>query len=165
VAIGCERLLVAAGAWSSQLDGLFGFHIPVDPIKGQMLRLDLPESALKPIVHTKEFYLAPRTGLGVIVGATMEEAGFDTSVDEEVIAHFKQQAAEILPAAASAKVVESWAGLRPRPQDGQPILGRLPAEPNRGTSNIWLATGHYRNGILLSGITGLIMASMILEEE
>jgi len=156
--------VVAAGAWSEALGHLFDLHLPVTPMKGQVVRLDLRSLENAPIIHTHQVYLAPRTGFGVVAGATMEDAGFDTAVDDATVAAIRADAARLYPAAAAAPLLESWAGLRPRPVDGLPIMGWA-GNGRTGDASLLLATGHFRNGILLSAITGRLMAHLALEGE
>jgi glycine oxidase len=161
--ISADRLLVAAGAWSQQLGKLLQLSFPVEPVKGQLMRVDLPEKTLGCIVHRHEFYIAPRTGQGVIIGATMEEKGFDTELNESVFEEYFEMAAEVLPALSDQKIAEKWAGLRPRPIDGQPILGDVAATLVPESPPLFVATGHFRNGILLTPITGALLADRITE--
>lgn len=135
------------GAWSGA---------PVRPRKGQMLYLQ-PENPglLARVLRTPEAYLVPRSSGRVLVGATVEDVGFDKNVDREVIADLHRVAVRFVPELAAAAVVSSWAGLRPGTPDDLPILG--PTE----TPGVFIASGHFRNGILLAPITARIMADVI----
>lgn len=128
----------------------------VEPRKGQMLvvRLEDP-SQLQYVLRTPDVYLVPRGDGRVVVGATVERAGFDREVQSGALHRLLALAAEIWPPIQSAPIVESWAGLRPGTEDGLPILGPA-AEPN-----CWLATGHFRNGILLAPATAALMRGLI----
>ena len=138
------------GAWSGA---------PVRPRKGQMLYLQ-PETPglLRRVLRSPEVYLVPRSSGKILVGATVEDAGFDKTVDQEVIHNLHRSAAQFVPQLASAAVLSSWAGLRPGTPDGLPILGETE------TSGVFIASGHFRNGILLAPITARILADLILHQ-
>ena len=125
-----------------------------------MLSVALPASLpLDLVLRTPDVYIVPRTkgpGAGrAIIGATIEDAGFDTTVHPADIASLQAKAAALLPPLASAAVLESWAGLRPATPDGLPLLGPLRGEPRH-----LLAAGHYRNGILLAPATARVLADL-----
>ena len=150
------------GAWAttSQLSP----HLQVSPRKGQMLAVSLPPSLpLHFVLRTPDVYIVPRAaGLlptRAIIGATVEDVGFDKTVHPADIAHLRNLAAALLPSLACAPELETWAGLRPATPDGLPLLGPLPGQPNR-----FLATGHYRNGILLAPATAHVMAQLLSNE-
>ena len=145
----------ATGAWSSA---------PVVPRKGQMFRIQLPASQpLREVHRAEDIYIVPRT-LGVyagtaLIGATVEDAGFDTTVHAADLAALRARAARILPALAdpaTTPTLEAWAGLRPGTPDDLPLLG--PLTPH---SLEFLATGHFRNGILLAPGTARALADII----
>jgi glycine oxidase len=150
------------GAWaitSSRLP-----HLHVTPRKGQMLSVSLPPSfPLHFVVRTPEIYIVPRSAdpapTRAIIGATVEDAGFDTTVHSSDIASLRSRAAALLPSLAHAPQLEAWAGLRPATPDDLPILGLLP-----GQQNHLLAIGHYRNGILLAPATAQLIAQLIYNE-
>jgi glycine oxidase len=129
-----------------------------------MLSVSLPPSfPLHFVVRTPQIYIVPRTAgtkpTRAIIGATIEDAGFDTTVHRSDIARLRSQAAGLLPSLANATELEAWAGLRPATPDGLPILGPLP-----GQTNHLLATGHYRNGILLAPATAQVITQLIYNE-
>ncbi|HET9838559.1 MAG TPA: glycine oxidase ThiO [Candidatus Angelobacter sp.] len=135
------------GAWSGA---------PVRPRKGQMLYLQpARHSLLKHVVHAPEVYIVPRSSGKILLGATLEDTGFDKTVVPSAIEVLRSAAIRYLPELASAPVVESWAGLRPGTPDDLPILG--PAE----TPGLFIAGGHFRNGILLAPVTAKIMADVL----
>lgn len=150
--------VLAAGAWSAALAATAGLDLPVRPVKGQMLESRLPAGRLHALVWTEDVYLVPRAGGRVLVGATVEEAGFDTRVTLGGVVRLAAAAVEAVPALAGAALVRTWAGLRPGTPDGLPILGRV-----AGLEGLVLATGHFRNGILLAPITARLLADLILE--
>jgi glycine oxidase len=136
----------------------------VVPKKGQMLSVALPCGLpLDVVVRTPEIYIVPRTlgphGGRAIIGATVEDRGFDKSIDPAQIAHLQTLASELLPGLGHAPILESWAGLRPATSDHLPLLG--PIAPG---SRHLLATGHYRNGILLAPATAHVIAQLLMLE-
>ena len=128
----------------------------VEPRKGQMLAVRVPPPFELPyVLRSPEIYLVPR-GEGLIaIGATVERAGFDRRVDPVTVEQLRAQAAELWPPMASAPVVESWSGLRPGTPDELPLIG------SAGTPHCWIATGHFRNGILLAPATALIVRQLL----
>ena len=135
------------GAWSGT---------PVRPRKGQMLYLQPQNPAvLKHVMRAPEVYLVPRSSGKVLVGATVEDVGYDKTVVPQTIQELHRLAAQFVPELASALVIARWAGLRPGTPDDLPILGRTE------TSGVFIASGHFRNGILLAPITAIIMADLI----
>lgn len=148
-------VVLAAGAWSGGIEGL-PREIPVRPIKGQMVALRPPAgSAIRRIVSLPGAYCVPRDDGRVLVGATVEDVGFDTTVDAAAGRALVEAAARIVPGFATAPMIAHWAGLRPGTPDGLPLLGWDPEM--RG---LLYATGHYRNGILLAPVTAEIVESL-----
>jgi glycine/D-amino acid oxidase-like deaminating enzyme len=133
-----DAYLLAAGAWSGLLD-----DIPVTPVKGEMIALETPPGFAAPVIWGQGVYLVPREGL-LLVGATAQEAGFDTALTDAARDFLHGRAAALIPAARDWPVIEHWAGLRPKSPDGLPLLG-----PSR-LSNLFVASGQYRNGILFA---------------
>ena len=148
-----ERVVVAAGAWSGAIDGLP--RIPLRPVKGQILRLRDPAGAglTERIVRFEGGYLVPRGDGRYVLGATMEERGFDTTVTAGGLYELLRDAGELVPGVHELVVEEMSAGLRPATPDNAPVLG--PAEELAGLH--W-ATGHHRNGILLAPVTADLVA-------
>lgn len=146
-------LLVASGAWSEDLGRLLQLELAVTPIKGQIVRVDAPDGTLNHIIHNHDVYLAPRPGAGVLIGATVEDVGFDASLDEELLESLREKACDYLPGLKHFPVAESWCGFRPMLPGEGPLVGW-----SSQIDNLLLATGHYRNGILLTGITGRMIA-------
>lgn len=148
-----SKVVNCAGAWS----GMIAPHkFPTRPVKGQMLCLAMPSrDLLKHVIRTPQAYLIPRSDGRLLVGATVEEAGFDKRTDPATIQQFHRAALKLVPKLRDAKILEDWAGLRPGTPDALPILG---ATHTRG---YFVATGHFRDGILLAPITSEIMAGMI----
>lgn len=150
----------AAGAWAGALAGVpVAAQVPVRPVAGEMLALAVPPGALHALVWLGHRYLVPRDDGRLLVGATVEERGFDARVTAGGVRDLLTAALAAAPALASFALVETWAGLRPGSHDGRPYLGRTALE------GYVLATGHYRNGILLAPATGRALASLIVDGE
>ena len=142
-----------AGAWA----GCVGPHrFPVRPVKGQMLAV-VGGPRLNHVVRSDKVYLVPRGDKRIVIGSTLEEAGYNKQTDVDTIQRLLHAAVELVPGLASARVHEDWAGLRPGTPDELPILGET------STRGYFLATGHYRDGILLAPVTAQVMAALILE--
>lgn len=150
--IDAPTLLVAAGAWTPQIDGL-PRALRVRPLKGQMLAMGA--APLTRPLMAGHVYLVPRGG-ETVVGATSEEAGFDITVHRETIEGLRRRAAAIVPALLSAPVARTWAGIRPATPDMLPIIDRDPQHPS-----LLYAVGHSRNGILLAPLTALAIAELV----
>jgi glycine oxidase len=134
------------GAWSAA---------PVRPRKGQMLYVLPQASLLQHVLRAPEVYVVPRSSGKILIGATVEDVGFDKSVDPSAIQQLVTAVAKYLPELASAPITQSWAGLRPGTPDDLPIIG--PTNVQR----VFAATGHFRNGILFAPVTAQIMADLI----
>lgn len=164
--IDATTVVLAAGAWSRNLPGIpDAARPPVRPLKGQMLAIQMDPGAplLKHVVWgpgnaiVPAIYLAPKSDGRLIVGATVEEMGFDTGLTAGGMLELLRYAWETLPGIYDLPLVESWAGLRPASRDDAPILGAS------GVDGLVMATGHHRNGILLAPITATVIADYILE--
>jgi glycine oxidase len=157
-----RAVVLAAGAESAGLDVPEAARVSVRPVKGQILRLRGGASAPLPatrVIRTPEVYAVPRADGRLVVGATMEERGFDTSVTAGGVLELLRRAYEALPGISELELVEARAGLRPAAADNGPIIG-----PAAVPGVIW-ATGHWRHGILLAPITGEAVAAVLAGEE
>jgi glycine oxidase len=151
-------VVLAAGAWSSQAEWLPGpARPPVRPVKGQILELRARDGVApcQRIVASERVYLVPRPDGRLIVGATVEEQGFDTSVTAGGVHELLREAYRLLPEVAEMELVEASAGLRPGTPDNLPLVG-----PSGFDGLLW-ATGHYRNGILLAPLTADAVADLL----
>lgn len=145
-----ERVLIAAGAWSAQLEGLpIQARVPIHPVKGQILRLCDPAGAglLERVVRFQGGYLVPRGDGNYVLGATVEERGFDRSPTAGGVYELLRDAHELVPGVSELQVAELGVGLRPGTPDNAPVIG--PAGPE----GLMWASGHHRNGILLAPLT------------
>jgi glycine oxidase len=158
-ALHSKQFVDCTGAWATATSHLS--NIQVVPKKGQMLSVSLPPSLpLSVVIRTPDIYIVPRTSgpnAGrAIIGATIEDAGFDKTLHPSDLTHLRSLAAALLPPLAEAPQLEAWAGLRPATFDGLPLLGALATQPND-----FIATGHYRDGILLAPATAHVMAQLL----
>jgi glycine oxidase len=145
-----EQVLLAAGAWSRRIEGLpEALRPPVRPVKGQLIALQMDPAAplLRHVVWAPKVYLVPRDDGRLILGATVEERGFDERLTAGGMLALLEPAWRALPAIEELPVAECWTGFRPGSRDDAPILG-----PS-GIEGLSIATGHHRNGILLAPIT------------
>jgi len=159
--IDADAVLVAAGAWSGALiDALPGAGagaLPVAPVKGQMLAVSGSPPLLSHAVHAGEVYLVPRPSGELLIGATVEHVGFARDVTAGGIAGLTHDAVRLVPEIARRPITRSWYGFRPWVPDGLPVLGPWP-----GVTGLYVATAHYRNGIVLAPITATLMAEAIV---
>ena len=146
-----------AGAWAGQI----GPHpLPTRPVKGQMLYVAMPQKEMvrhvvRTVGLTPDVYLIPRSDGRMLIGTTMEEAGFDKRTDLATIQRLHRAALALVPKLRDARILENWAGLRPGTPDALPILGET------RTPSYYVATGHFRDGILLAPITAEVMAAVV----
>jgi glycine oxidase len=147
-------LIYTAGAWSGELA-----DIPVMPRKGQILEAHHPgPEALEVVLRTPEIYLVPRGEGRIVIGATVEEAGFDRQLRATATEKILTTAATLWPPIKRARVTAQWTGLRPATPDELPLIGPISAKR-------WIAAGHFRNGILLAPGTARLVRQMILGEK
>ncbi len=151
-------VVIAAGSWSSRL--FFDSHFNVEPVRGQMIAVEMPAAGVSHIIYSRRGYLIPRYGGFLIAGSTTELVGYDKRVTTGGVASIIEHAIEIMPCVNQLAMTETWAGLRPRASDDLPILG-----PDPSIEGLIYATGHYRNGILLTPITAQAISELIVKGE
>jgi glycine oxidase len=163
--ITADVVVLAAGPWSGSIPGLPPDAVPpVRPVKGEILRLrahspvPLPEPTIRGLVNGREIYLIPRKDGEVVVGATVEDAGFDTDVRAGAVRELLRDARAVVPVIDEYELVESMAALRPRAPDNAPIIGTTSVD------GMIVATGHYRNGILLAPVTADLVAALVTDD-
>jgi len=158
-AAGC--VINCAGAWAAQIQPL---PIPTRPAKGQMVCVvPAPETKsgtplIQHVIRAPEVYLIPRSDGRILLGATLEDAGFDKRTDADTIERLYRFATEAVPAIGQMRIHDAWAGLRPASPDDRPILGET------SLPRYYAATGHYRDGIMLAPITARLMTQLILSK-
>jgi glycine oxidase len=149
-------VVIAAGAWSDKI------HVPghvlpaVVPIKGHLIGFQLEPGALGPVRRRGDTYVLQRSNGFLVAGSNEQDIGFDRTVDAAICEDIHRRAAQLFPPLKHAAPVKRWIGFRPRSATGEPHIGRV-----AGT-NVWLAYGHYRNGILLTPVTAKRIAAEIL---
>ena len=148
--------IVAGGAWSEQLLGELGVKLDTYPVKGECFSVRTKMNPIKRTIFSKNCYIVPKSDQRLIIGATEKAHTFDESVSLQGISELMNLALHYIPELKKAKWEKAWAGIRPQTSDGLPYLGKHPHY--QGLS---IATGHYRNGILLAPITGWLMAKLI----
>jgi len=152
----------AAGAWSSLLEKT-DQALPdarIKPVRGQMLCFEANPQVRQHVVYSARGYIVPRRDGRLLAGTTTEDAGFEKRVTAAGVGSILAAALEISPRIASLPLIDSWSGLRPRAADALPVIG-----PYAEIDGLYLATGHYRNGILLAPITAELIARAIVDKE
>ncbi len=154
-----DAVVIAAGSWSGQIeiDGARA-RVPVTPIRGQLLHLTWPDEPPSRVLWSERCYMVPWTDQTVLVGATVEDAGFDERPTVEGVRQLLDASCELLPGSCRATFTAARAGLRPRTPDHLPVIGWSPASPS-----VMYATGHYRNGVLLAPLTAELVADAMLD--
>ena len=151
-----DAVLLAAGAWTSALASSFGGRLRVEPRRGQMVALTHVPPVLTHAIHSDDAYLIPRASGELLIGATVERVGFQRSVTAMGVASLLTSAMALVPALATLPISRTWYGFRPWAPDSLPIIGPWP-----GIEGLWVATAHYRNGILLAPITAKLVTEMM----
>jgi glycine oxidase len=150
-----DRVVLAAGCWSGQINGVP--RLPVVPQRGQAFSVE--GSFFRRVVHSRRAYVVPKGETQTMLGATVEDVGFDTTNTPGGIRDVASRVFEISPQLQSATFIGAWAGLRPGTPDDMPIIGPFDELPN-----LVIATGHFRNGILLAPITAQLVREVVLGE-
>jgi len=154
-----KNAVITAGCWSGNLTlpSTLLSRASIGPVRGQMMAYSAPVSILRSVSYSTRGYVIPRSTGIIIAGSTTEYAGFTKATTEAGLATIEAAAAEILPPLSNLPIVERWAGLRPGTADDLPVLGEDPM-----VKGLYYATGHYRNGILLTPITAQVITELIL---
>ena len=155
-----DAVTVASGAWLKEFGGAAAELPPVAPVKGQMVAVEPPDGTVLPkhLLWGDDAYMVSRRGR-ILIGATVEDAGFDTSVSADACARLVTAAARIVPSLREWPVSEMWAGLRPRTPDGAPVLGASNVE------RLYVAGGQFRNGILFAPAVADAMQQIVLNSQ
>lgn len=159
-AVSGDAVIIASGAWLNAFGGETAPLPPVTPVKGQMVAVEPPAGTPLPkqLLWGDHAYLVKRRGR-VLIGATVEDAGFDTSVSEDACARLMSAGARIVPALSEWRISEMWAGLRPRTPDGAPVIGAC------AVAGLYVAGGQFRNGILFAPAVADAMMRIVLTSE
>ena len=156
--IAAGNVVLAAGCYSAQIlsASAFAAYAPTRPVRGQMLCLRPNDVRLRRVVRSHRTYLVPRPDGRIVAGSTLEEAGFRKQVTPAGIKQILEGALELCPALGNAEILETWSGLRPGTSDDLPIIGATEME------GLLIATGHYRNGILLAPVTARLIRNFLM---
>jgi glycine/D-amino acid oxidase-like deaminating enzyme len=156
--LNATRVVLAAGAWTNAIGGLP--TPPVRPVRGQLVQLEWTGPPLTTIVWGPDCYVVPRLDGSILVGATVEDAGFDERTTEAGIQGLLNAVHALLPVTKSARIIEARVGLRPATPDELPVIG-----PDAQVPGLIHAAGHYRNGVLLAPITAKVIGDWIVERK
>jgi glycine oxidase len=148
--------VIAAGAWSERVGSLLGVDIPMQPARGQILKLRATPPLLRHTAHCGDFYITARPDGTLLLGSTVEFVGFEKRVTPAGVKHLLDQALRVAPGLADVPLVDSWAGFRPYPERELPYLGWAP-----GAEGVFVASGHFRTGISPSPITGQLVMEAV----
>ncbi|WP_063860214.1 glycine oxidase ThiO [Paenibacillus sp. Soil724D2] len=152
-----DHVVVAAGTWSGQLMAGIGVDLPVYPVKGECFSVLTTKPLPRKTLFTTGCYIVPKAGGRLLVGATVVPNSYDRKVSLAGLAELMDRARMLMPVLGEAEWEKAWSGLRPQTADGLPYIGKVPAY-----DGLYAACGHYRNGILLSPITGKVIADFVL---
>jgi glycine oxidase len=159
-----DAAVIAAGSWSSEFRALSTTHHPpptthqpVRPIRGQLVHLRLDEPPVARVIWGSDCYAVPWRDGSLLVGATVEDVGFDESATQDGVRSLVQAVAALVPASRGARIQEVRVGLRPKTPDGLPAIGR-----SSTMRNVFYATGHYRTGVLLAPLTASLIADLVV---
>ena len=155
-----DQVLLACGSWSGELAAQVGFELPVKPVKGQIVLLKGEPGTMHAIVKHDDAYFVPRADGRILVGASMEFVGFEPGTTDAVIGRLLTSMQRIAPGLADMEVEHQWMGFRPGSPDGMPYLGPVESIPG-----LWVASGHYRNGVALAPITADVMSRWMTGEK
>ena len=156
--IAAHTTVAATGAWTSLIKvGRSAMPFDVEPVRGQIVCLRSEPGRFRHVIHTGRGYIVPRVDGRVLLGSTSEHVGFEKRVTDDAVRGLMEMAAEVSPS-LTGDPLDSWSGLRPFAAGGEPVLGEI-----SGLEGLFIAAGHYRNGILLAPLTGEIAADWILD--
>ena len=153
-----DRVVLAAGSWSSMITVQDADPIPVKPIRGQLIQLQADPGALQRVIWGPDGYLVPWPDGAVLVGSTVEDVGFDENHTGEAVAKLRSVASQLVPSLANATLTSVRTGLRPKGPDDVPLLGRSNAVPG-----LIYATAHYRNGVMFAPLTVKLVSDLVFD--
>ena len=153
-----DRVVLAAGSWSSMITVQDADPVPVKPIRGQLIQLQTDPGALGRVIWGPDGYLVPWPDGAVLVGSTVEDVGFDESHTDEAVAKLRSVASQLVPTLGNATLTSVRTGLRPKGPDDVPLLGRSKAVPG-----LIYATAHYRNGVMFAPLTVNLVSDLVFD--
>ncbi len=151
-----DRVVLAAGSWSSMITIQDADQVPVKPIRGQLIQLKSEPGRIRRVIWGPGGYLVPWPDGSVLVGSTVEDVGFDERHTDEAVANLRAAAASLVPALAKAELTSIRTGLRPKGPDDLPMLGHSKVVPG-----LIYATAHYRNGVMFAPLTVKLVGDMV----
>ena len=156
-----DLTIVATGAWTSLIKlGIAEMPVNIEPIRGQIITFQTAKQLFQRVIYSPRGYIVPRADGRVLAGSTTEFVGFDKTITETAVHRLRVMASEIAPSTAGLSTSDHWSGLRPVASDKMPVIGHI-----EGTSGLYIATGHYRNGILLAPWTAQNVADKLINGE
>lgn len=155
--IAADRVVICAGAWSGELLEPLQLRGDVRPMKGQVIQFDAPPGLLSRILLDKGCYVIPRRSGSIVVGSTVEDAGFDRDTTDDAREQLQESAARMLPALANLKVERHWSGFRPATPDELPYIGE-----HSDLRGLFLNTGHFRHGLTTAPASARLLADLVL---
>ena len=153
-----DRVVLAAGSWSSKITVQGADTVPVKPIRGQLIRLRADPGAIRRVLWGPNGYIVPWPDGTILVGSTVEDVGFNEDYTQEAIANLREAATELVPILAAAPMTSVRTGLRPRGPDELPILG-----PSSAVPGLIYATAHYRNGVMFTPLTVELVRDLVFD--
>jgi glycine oxidase len=163
-ALSAEDVVIAGGAWSGLLTERLGARLPIRPVRGQIIEYPPGRAELSVMLLHHRRYLVPRPGGELLVGSTLEEAGFDHGTTDDARDVLREAAEGLLPTLKGEMPRRHWAGLRPAAPDQMPYIGAWPGRAASG-ARLYLNTGHFQNGVLLAPLSGEILAAVMNGEQ
>ena len=154
-----DQYVIANGAWAGLLSQQLQQAIPVKPIQGQMILFKAPPHWLPSMVMHHGIYVIPRLDGHIVCGSSTDDVGFNTDVNSSIDLKLKQAAYQMIPDLQQMPIVHAWAGLRPSVPDGIPYIGPMP-----DFNNLWLNTGHFRNGLVMAPASARLLKQQMLGE-
>jgi glycine oxidase len=155
-----DRVVIAAGAWSSQVLGTAGLDLSVGPVRGQMILFKAPPDLLQHIILQDGYYLIPRQDGLVLAGSTLEYVGFDKETSLEARDLLAERSRALVPGLCECEIVKQWAGLRPGTAQGIPFIGQYP-----DIRGLYMNTGHFRNGVVMAPASAQLLLDIMLERD
>jgi glycine oxidase len=153
-----DRVVLAAGSWSSMITVQDADRVPVKPIRGQLIQLQTDPGSISRVIWGPDGYLVPWPDGSVLVGSTVEDVGFDERHTDDAVEKLRDAAVSLVPSLATARLSSVRTGLRPKGPDDLPILGRSKAVPG-----LIYATAHYRNGVMFVPLTVQLVSDLVFD--